>query len=396
MPDQQLKFALTFIVLGTTLGWFSHSAYNKILLNNAEKSIGDIQHPDKTSISTDKKIKPSIPAKSKPGKKQFVEFIEKAQFDRALLWYKKNDVNETNTFYPVLLAEIEQLNKQTNKQPLLQLLNVFLQEYYNNEQLLLLKANALASMAHYIEAIDVYFLAKNYASDNEHYMVINQSIHNFAQQSFKQFEEHKAWAQSIKFFEHLIENEPDYPFYYFSLAKSYIKTGRQDKAIAHLQWLMDDSVYGAEAAEILQYLIFEDSQSGIPLEKIGEHYFVESTLSDEYTVKLLIDTGASYSSVSSYVIAQLIQDNLAEKIGTQLMYTASGQVEADIYKLNKLTIGNYSVADITVVELNLNAAYHEQYNYDGLLGMSFLSQFEFSIDQNKQKLNLSPKSETGL
>ena len=137
-------------------------------------------------------------------------------------------------------------------------------------------------------------------------------------------------------------------------------------------------------------------QSDNIMEKKGEHFIVESTLSDEYTVKLLIDTGASYSSVSSYVIAQLVQDNLAEKIGSRLMYTASGQVEADIYKLNKLSIGNYSVADITVAELNLNAGSNAQNNYDGLLGMSFLSQFQFSIDQNKQKLNLSPKSETGL
>ncbi|MCN4145308.1 MAG: aspartyl protease family protein [Thiohalomonas sp.] len=67
-----------------------------------------------------------------------------------------------------------------------------------------------------------------------------------------------------------------------------------------------------------------------------------------------MDTGASYSSVASLILEQLVQDQQAEKVGPNKIQTAGGLVEADIYKVKKMTIGDFSVNDIMVTELDLD------------------------------------------
>lgn len=110
-----------------------------------------------------------------------------------------------------------------------------------------------------------------------------------------------------------------------------------------------------------------------------------------YDAELLLDTGASYSSLTPAFIAQLVQENRAEKTGIQQIVTAVGVLDVDTYKVEKISVGHFSVNDVVVVELDLNTSRNIASNLDGLLGMNFLSHFNFTIDQDSNQLYLTPK-----
>ncbi|MCU7817382.1 MAG: retroviral-like aspartic protease family protein [gamma proteobacterium symbiont of Lucinoma myriamae] len=389
MIKQQLKFAITFLGLGALLGWYTHAAY----VSNSNKNTNvqsSVQIEKKISI--DNNVQPYIPVSSKTDsiETQFTRLIEKNYFDQALQVYKDISPEMQTKLFLIIRLQVDELNKELDP-AVLSLLDVFLQEYYDNTQLLIMEANALLLRNETEQALSSFLLARSYAKNNDEYIAISQQIHEFSKSSYKEFVKEKAWLTSINFFIQLIENEPNYPFYHLCLAESYIKLGEDDKAITPLQWIMDDIVYGEKATELLDIITLNRLSAGIELDKKGEQYIASSILSDIYEVKLLIDTGASYSSLPSLILKQLVQDQQAEKVGRNQIQTAGGLVEADIYKVKKMAIGAFYVNDIMVTELDLYALDGSQNDIIGLLGMNFLSRFYFTIDQKSQQLFLTPK-----
>jgi len=389
MLNQQLKFSLVFIGLGAFLGWFSHSAYDQ--LYNVKNSDRDIK-PAITTSPEMKKNNLDVPTISSAdyNKEYFIKLIKNRRFEDALLWYKDIEAKNEPSLLPVILSEIGKLSQQSDEN-VFKLLDVFLNEYYDNSQLLIAQGNALVFNNQIEQALYSFFLAKNYSQDTSSYNSISQTIHDFSFKVFKQFQLSKNWPESIVFYKKLIGNEPQFAFYHLAIAESYIKNNDKDKAIMHLQLITEDNIYGPEATEMLEKVVFQNTSGGIALEAQGNHYIINAIIADFYQIKLLLDTGASYSSLSSHTIAQLVRDQLAIKIGRNQVYTAGGKVDVDIYQLKKLTIGNSTVNDIVVAELDLESPSDQENNFDGLLGVNFLNQFDFSIDQKTQKLILSPK-----
>lgn len=115
----------------------------------------------------------------------------------------------------------------------------------------------------------------------------------------------------------------------------------------------------------------------IPLKKYNDHFIVEVFL-DQQSFNLLIDTGASYifiDSDKSYFF-DLLRDDL-------ILNTANGKMEASLYKVETLNIGNLEIKDI-----NITSADFTQEGIDGLLGMNFFKLFDFNIDQKNAILYL--------
>lgn len=389
MLNQQLKFSLVFIGLGAFFGWFSHSAYDQ-LYNVKNSDTGN-----KAAITALPKMKKNnldVPTISSAdyNKEYFIKLIKNGQFEDALRWYKGIEAKNESSLLPVLLSEIDKLSQQSDEN-VFKLLDVFLNEYYDNSQLLIAQARALVLNDQIEQALDSFLLAKNYARDNSTYNNISQTIHDFSFKVFKQFQLAKNWPDSIIFYRKLIENEAQFAFYHLAIAESYINNNDKDKAVMHLQLITEDNVYGLQATEMLEKIVFQNTSGGIALEAQGNHYIVNAIIADFYQIKLLLDTGASYSSLSSHSIAQLVHDQLAIKIGHNQVYTAGGTVEVDFYQLKNMTIGNYTVNDIIVAELDLESASDQDNNFDGLLGINFLNRFDFSIDQKNKRLILSPK-----
>jgi clan AA aspartic protease (TIGR02281 family) len=114
----------------------------------------------------------------------------------------------------------------------------------------------------------------------------------------------------------------------------------------------------------------------IPLKHIGDHYVVNASLSSN-PVTLLIDTGASITAIS-----RAFYDNLSNRykinfLGRFNINTAGGRIMAPMYQFRELTIQHITLQNITVVIIPMQGMEHA----DGLLGMNFLREFDFKIDQ---------------
>ena len=101
-------------------------------------------------------------------------------------------------------------------------------------------------------------------------------------------------------------------------------------------------------------------------------------------MQLLIDTGASLTIFTPAVFERRgirYQDTGRSSV----FQTANGPVRAPVYRLAALTIGDWQVNGLDVGVLDLG----RDTGIEGLLGMNFLSHFQFFIDQNESVLMLT-------
>jgi clan AA aspartic protease (TIGR02281 family) len=116
----------------------------------------------------------------------------------------------------------------------------------------------------------------------------------------------------------------------------------------------------------------------VPLKQFGDQYVVEAQLSSN-RVALLIDTGASVTAISKHYFENLSNRYKVNYLGRFNIGTAGGNIMAPIYQFRELTINHVTVENLPVVILPMQSIK----NADGLLGMNFLREFDFKIDQRQ-------------
>ena len=120
----------------------------------------------------------------------------------------------------------------------------------------------------------------------------------------------------------------------------------------------------------------------IKLKKYGKNFIVQAILNGSIKVNLLIDTGASISSINNSVLQKLQYKVLNNNI---ILNTAAGDIDAKLIQINTLTLDDIAIFDfeLTVSSIELSKM------FDGLLGMNFLNKFKFYIDQKNAILYLN-------
>ena len=127
----------------------------------------------------------------------------------------------------------------------------------------------------------------------------------------------------------------------------------------------------------------------IPMETKGNQFFIDAKLNGQTEAKLLLDTGAT---------TIVLSEKLAKKLGFALNNTmpqvqagtAGGEIWAPLLSLREVRVGN-AVADEVEAIISLDLK-----KVDGLMGMSFLSQFRMNLDYSASVLILKPFMEPPL
>jgi clan AA aspartic protease (TIGR02281 family) len=128
------------------------------------------------------------------------------------------------------------------------------------------------------------------------------------------------------------------------------------------------------------------SKASIPFEKHGQVVIVEATLNKKAAAKFVVDTGASYTMISSAVAKELEIDTEQNR-RTAPFQTANGVIQAPLVSLESITLGGMEIR-------NLTAAVHDilpDSRVAGLLGLNFLTNFRMDIDTQKGVLHLEKK-----
>jgi clan AA aspartic protease (TIGR02281 family) len=128
-------------------------------------------------------------------------------------------------------------------------------------------------------------------------------------------------------------------------------------------------------------------KASIPIEKLGQVVVIQATLNNKQSGKFIVDTGASYTMISSALARDLSIDTSGGSQKTMPFQTANGLIQAPLTNLDSIAVGGIEIK-------NLTAAVHDAVpdaQIAGLLGLNFLSNFKIDIDTQKGFLHLEKK-----
>ncbi|WP_293751744.1 retropepsin-like aspartic protease [uncultured Paraglaciecola sp.] len=290
-----------------------------------------------------------------------------------------------------LLNRANQMYLGKNMLDLSLLLQNYLKQHPQDMDFLLLEAKMKVETTLLSDAIAHYYdLLRNpmtAAQQSEIELQIKTLSHN----SIEQLTRIYSWDVLAMFIEPLLQLAPDNRLYILSLAKAYAELYQEalmENVLASLDLNDPDAqkirqiIVAQQRPETIDESPEQDNEvdlgRAINLKKYADQYVIQGSLSGN-PVSLLIDTGASVTAISKQYFNRLSNRYKVNYLGRFSIGTAAGSIMASMYQFRELTFGHVTVENLPVVILPMG----EFDNADGLLGMNFLREFDFKIDQRQ-------------
>ena len=381
------KILVLFSLLGSGVfaGWHSHSLYalfskkESVSLNSQTERLP----PSKNSPDLSTKIK-------SPGFFSGKDLLNNTQLGMVIELIKQDlDIEsqqqlnkEVVQYANSLLAN--EVNADNAEQRLLALLG----NYDTREDVLDILARFYERQKEYKKAVSSLYNLRSMVQFDDEYNKITNRIKVVSRKNIKLLESYNYKSEIEDFYDFLVAKEPDN----FAIQMEYAEFEYKNRKYAHVDELLSvlrhHPDYVSQSEILMQKAIHQKDmiENGIipvPVEKAGEHYVVTAVINNQEPVKLIIDTGATLTILSPKVIQEL---GLRVDDVRQYMEfsTANGVVQAPVVSIDTMSVRNHLVRDLQVGVLS--AFPHSK--FAGLLGMNFLSQFEFFIDQKNSTLEL--------
>ncbi len=381
---------------GVLTGWWlhddlHHAAYSKPAAISS--TIDEFQQP----LPLIYEVPPAFEAQFPEESQEFLACLNESRFDDALTLYQRHE-NAGSEVYPrlrhLLLTTLKNWSEQGKLEPCISALDRFTQYYYQDIELFKVLVATLESNKNIAQAIETSLSARPFADKSADLEYFNNSIHRLAKILYSNNSKSDRLEASLPLFQKLAHLEPEHGFYRFALAESYLAIGDIESAIRELETLQLDQEFGRKASRLLAELFppLPDEPDEIPAGQIplgvsGQHYIAAIRAGDKVDANLLIDTGASLTTLPSRVLNELKRKRQAHRVGHVDLKTANGLRFSPLYRLKNFQIGEFTLQNLEVAELDMAVGG----SADGLLGMNVLSQFMFQIDQDKQVLTLIPR-----
>ena len=160
---------------------------------------------------------------------------------------------------------------------------------------------------------------------------------------------------------------------------------------------MDNIRFGVVTTFLLGVLaVTQNTFSGIedaavaPLARVpilkhaNGHLTVYARLGSDADAQLVLDTAATRSMIAD----SLVRPHERRTFRTARLHGASGQASVKTVRIDALSIGDASIADLVVVHMNEETHPHAGAGIKGVLGMDFLGRFDVEIDLASMLLTL--------
>jgi clan AA aspartic protease (TIGR02281 family) len=189
-----------------------------------------------------------------------------------------------------------------------------------------------------------------------------------------------------------LEKQPYHPPFGLMMADIYEQSGDWEQALFQLNLLPYSEQYQAQIEANRQRLEqrlaeLDRAQQGVPLQRMQDQFVVTAVFDGQVELRLMIDTGASITALSRKAIQLLRQYTHLQASDQQVQVnTANGVTTAALYNIQNMQVGGWVQRDVFLLEVDLG-----EQEVDGLLGMNFLGQYAFSIDQDQARLYLESK-----
>lgn len=392
---RNLVAGLLVLVTGWGLGWYTYQHLGtdpdpsaQSLIPAASKPAG----PEAEAVFT-----PTLPGQED----DLASRLQRNEFEAALERYESLQDQADDAAVAAarmqILVHASQLIEDHRFTEAEQLLQGLLVAAYRDVEARILLAAAYRGQQEISAAIDQLYEARGYAYRPAMLQRITARIRSMVAELAQTLQRNNDQSALLDLYQRLVQLEPDHAPWFMKLAAAQLAL--DDKAAARRSLLLvsQDPDVGAQAQVLLAELDLalarmQDTEPveattgivGIPLHRSGNHYLVDARPARGRSIRLLIDTGASLTIVTPEVLEQRgIRYRDTGRI--RVFNTANGTVRAPVYKLDSLSVGGWYVNDLEVGVLDLGG----NRGMDGLLGMNFLNNFQFFIDQNEAVLRLS-------
>jgi clan AA aspartic protease (TIGR02281 family) len=393
---RKLTVGLLIFIAGWGLGWYSYHYWDTDPSQSAQPAILVPSNP----VNPEESAAGLTPPVRGHGD-DIVTLLQRNEVDAALERYESLQVQAGDTAVEdartQILSHARLLIADRRFSLGEELLQRFLVADYRDVDARILLAEAYRGQEDLHAAIDQLYEAKGYAYRPANLAQITARIRSIAAEVTQSLKRNDDQNALLALYQHLIQLEPDYAPWFMGLAVTQLALDDKEAARRSLLLVSQDPDVGAQAQVMLSDLSIalaevqdtdpRDSATevvGIPLRRSGNHFVVDARPAHGRSIRLLIDTGASLTIFTPDVLEQRgirYQDTGR----TGVFSTANGPIQAPIYKLDSLSVGDWQVHHLEIGVLDLGS----RSGVDGLLGMNFLNHFQFFIDQNKALLRLS-------
>jgi clan AA aspartic protease (TIGR02281 family) len=113
----------------------------------------------------------------------------------------------------------------------------------------------------------------------------------------------------------------------------------------------------------------------VPVHGKGSVLIVDAWINQRIEGRFILDTGASYCVIGKRMAADALLQGRSDGRKVQLS-TASGVIEGTVGSARRIDVGDAVARDVDVVVLDKDPFP----GVDGILGLSFLRSFKYSID----------------
>ena len=402
------------LLLGVVLGWWLHDAIpTGSLVQNTASSISTpapvpatfssryfSANPLADSPSLQEHSPPQLSeSEVLPSADRFRQLLVEERFEVALAYYEQalflDDAYQL-ALKPILEQYLMFCLEQCSNGVFVEVVNVWLGTYYQDIPVLLLLAEHQRLQRQPEEAASTLQLAATYTYQTEHEDAVNAAVLRLVQATDDTLSRQESWVELLGFYEYL--ETIDLGTREFLLREAILyrvlgETQRSQKLLLALQQ-RDNKSNTAWSATLDQELSrispllekLDRPGHAVAVTKRGDHFLVEVTLNRMSTVKLLIDTGASLTTLSHTSFADLPQANFNYR-GSRMFNTAGGLTRGDVYRASSIELGEMQLNDIDIAVID----YPSASNVDGLLGMNVLRNYRFEIDQDDRLLHLKPR-----
>lgn len=275
-------------------------------------------------------------------------------------------------------------------------IQLYLRKHPNDIDFLLLESDLIAGTENINAALAHYYSILDLALSPRQRLEVKAKIDNLAVSNIDKLKQVKSWDILASFTEPLWQFSPNERNYTLALAEAYAQQKQRslmenvlasldndDPDVLRIRQLLNSADVSTVQQQDSQSISPSDDATAVPLQRNAGHYTVAANFGTD-RLELIIDTGASTTALSQYAFDHMYKRHPPRFIGKYMVNTAGGQVEASIYQFVRLSIADFVVKDTAVMVLpTLNFD-----QTDGLLGMNFLGEFEFKIDQQQGILYL--------
>tara|TARA_R110002124_G_scaffold281832_1_gene456518 strand:- start:501 stop:1682 length:1182 start_codon:yes stop_codon:yes gene_type:complete len=294
------------------------------------------------------------------------------------------------------LLQILQAKKKYDDLELL--LREYLKLYPSDHKAWLIEADLIFHTEPLNAAIVFYYnlLEKNLPAEEEN--KINSIIEVNTSKVIQQLSADRAWDLLATFIEPLLQIDPLNRDYIMGLARAYGEQQQvvlMENALAALPYddakaqQLRESIYSPSTADTEDEIEGDITDTATLSRRTvtvlgnGQQFFVRAKIGSNSQM-LLLDTGASTTAISQKVFASVPESD-TEFVGRFSVQTAGGGIEAPLFKLNTLTLGDININNVSVIVLPDDTFTS---SFEGLLGMNVLRNFDFRFDPEKQKMTL--------